>query len=531
MIEFNRNIEDRTFLIVVIATIFNFIPEFLRLSFLGGRYASHLSFYFLILLSFISFKRLQLNYSYKEDGRNLLVFSFIYLIIVVSGTILGGINFSCYELLKPQLADDNFIKISLVKYIKLILSTSDNNIDVKILYFFRNLKGAIQELILGFGVSFIIYLFTKRDIKLYSELYAKGILITTIIVVIYGIIDALSMLGSNISMYIIKFVNPLIHSIRESGTWWPPLFWGSFQIRSVFAEPSFFGIYLANAVPVIWYYTKLNETRKCALLYILGSFLFLLTFLTQARTSIFILLIIFLIEGAIVLLNERIYLKKYLLLMSAAIISFILATIVISYQVNMVNNYQLKTNFSSSIEATYKAATQEYLDKNIVSIKKAEVRKNGGERSNIARFAVAEAGILTFFENPWFGVGYGYKDGYFKNFLENTYPDDFEINDWIENIKEKGLLNSGIPALLEFTNRLAQMGILGMSSFFIIPLFIIYQLIRKKAFSEGNENQQLILVILVSTLITGLSAELNIFYNYWIILGLGLAWTRNKSHF
>lgn len=57
---------------------------------------------------------------------------------------------------------------------------------------------------------------------------------------------------------ILRTVNPCIHSIENDGTWWPPLLWGG-QLRSVFAEPSYFGIYAAFAMPLLWY--KLIETQ------------------------------------------------------------------------------------------------------------------------------------------------------------------------------------------------------------------------------------------------------------------------------
>lgn len=80
----------------------------------------------------------------------------------------------------------------------------------------------------------------------------KAILCSAVIIIAYSVIELGWLANSNAAGKILSTINPYIHSIKDDGKWWPPLLWNA-QLRSIFAEPSYYGIYMAFALPWFWY--------------------------------------------------------------------------------------------------------------------------------------------------------------------------------------------------------------------------------------------------------------------------------------
>lgn len=76
----------------------------------------------------------------------------------------------------------------------------------------------------------------------------NGVFVTLLIICLYGFLDMFYLAGNEYAKNVLIHLNPIVHSIKSGGTWWPPLLWNN-QLRSIFAEPSYVGIYMAFGLP------------------------------------------------------------------------------------------------------------------------------------------------------------------------------------------------------------------------------------------------------------------------------------------
>ena len=63
------------------------------------------------------------------------------------------------------------------------------------------------------------------------------------------------------------------------------------------------------------------------------------------------------------------------------------------------------------------------------------------------------------------GIGQGLRTPYVLNHLDEDTLNGAEVKMWIENIKNKGLINISIPMLGEYTSRLSETGIISFVLF------------------------------------------------------------------
>ncbi len=122
-----------------------------------------------------------------------------------------------------------------------------------------SIKSIFCELFWCFGSSYLIYCWYKNDWSNCLKLMLQGCLISIALIIIYSSIEVLYLMHVHGAAFILQEINPYLHVIEEKGTWWPPLLWPN-QLRSVFAEPSYFGIFAAFALPFLWY--KLVCSKK-----------------------------------------------------------------------------------------------------------------------------------------------------------------------------------------------------------------------------------------------------------------------------
>ena len=315
-------------------------------------------------------------------------------------------------------------------------------------------------------------------------------------------------------MRILETINPLIHSIKDDGKWWPPLLWPG-QLRSVFAEPSYFGIYTAFAMPFLWY--LVYKDRK-----ILGSILTLLLtfllFLTKARTGFMLFLgeIVLLLLFGIIFAIDRDYFKKTGLIILTSLVAFVSSNYFISTCMN-------KENQNS--EANVTVAMTAYIDSNATSL------ANPDKRSNRARYSIMEADFRIGIDHPILGVGRGLRDGYIPQYLPEKGKQNGEVKMWLDYRNKLGILKSGFPSLGEYTVRFGETGILGLLAFLSPVLFLIFSMMKKLMDNTFQYKLEygMFLISLLGIMASGIGDTLNITYCYWVLLGLGYAMCFGKA--
>lgn len=504
------------FFLACLFLIFTNIPEDFHLNFIG--IGGHLSGY-PILMGFI----LMILYIFKNkhtrelpDIKRVSLYILIYLGIVLASTINGLFIFPYFDkiLSGPM---DQIEKLPFV-YNKLKSFGIDIDSDKLMLIWTiaRTIKGVFLSVIWSFGISYLVYCWYKNQWKCGFYILLKGTLIAILLVIIYSFIDVFYLCGNETAKWILTILNPIVHNIKEAGTWYPPLLWNG-QLRSLFTEPSYFGMYFAFSIPFLWYLFYRIEDKKIIIAAIISLYTFFL-FLTKARTANFLLLGELVLLVGFSLFNRKAMLKKAVIIVFCSLLSFIVAT-------SFINNMFFQNKKSSNVSTVNNAVV--YLEDNLGSLTSID------KRSNRARFSIMITDIKIGLDHPLLGVGNSLRNAYVSDYLPEESFQSGEVRRWMAKQKEQGILKAVVPGLSEYTNRFAINGALGLMAF-LFPIIILFiKLMQKIIRTHEMDKKYLYIFFTISfmgMLACGLGDSLNITYCLWILLGLGYAMCFGKEN-
>lgn len=513
-------IRNFLFFLIIVTMIFCNIPNIIRLNFLGSIMGGKLSVYPLLLGIFIFLCRFyKLGFQVEKKDKYFFCFLLFY-VVVILGSLIHGILIYPYfqDVIKgptEQIEKLPAVYAVLQQY-KIPIRKSEL---FKMWMLIRPIKGAILEILWSFGTSWMIYSWYKRDWGKGVSIMRSGVLICIIIILLYSILDILYLYGLWGSESILKVLNPFIHDIKTNNTWWPPLLWPG-QLRSVFAEPSYFGIFAAFAMPWLWFSIYMAEScRKKVILYILFTAYAICLFLTRARTANALFWSeVFLFSVAGVYLRKELF-KEVIILVVCAFTALGISSYAItnflpgSPERAQIIKEQQNGNNSLNISG--------YLEDNLVSLASSD------KRSNKSRYSILKADLAIGLDHPILGVGCGLRDAYIPDYLPEEAFSGKEIQMWIKNQKENGILKSGFPLLGEYSSRLAETGILGLIAYLIPVIVLLHRLLciigNKKIVSEDRLPYVFFLISILGVLASGFGDSLNITCAYWILMGIGYA--------
>ncbi|NCD09000.1 MAG: hypothetical protein EOL98_06165 [Negativicutes bacterium] len=490
-------IQKNCFLLMVAFLPLTNIAVAFPLNIIGGGFANKVSFYpaFFGMMAGI-YQQIRFG-GHFTNVRAFKRYIAAYFLLLILSTVHGLYIYPFYE--ESGIANIN----TLQQICGFIGVYPDNTTMAKFYIAIRIIKNNLLSTVYTFGFSYWIYCLFRDDAKEGMKLVFKGILIAIPVILAYSLVELFYLAGNVTAREILKTVTPYFHEIGSSHNWWPPLLWKN-QLRSVFAEPSFFGIYSAFVLPFIW---QQQKKIKSVNLFLLFSFTFLL-FMTKARTGslIFLMqLIIFALYSLTSVRKEVIFRFVIVLLCSAA--AFASSALFINQFMN------------SGQAAGVSRTVTTYISDNVESV--ADPTK----RSNQSRYSVIIADLRLGFEHPLLGIGTGLRSAYIPQFFPDRKLQNVEMKNWVRLQKEKGILNSTIPNLCEYSGRFAETGFLGLS-IFLAPLFYLFIRMRKKMRELPAEDRDQIFMFGISLLgicASGLSTTFNTTYCYWILLGLGYA--------
>ncbi len=511
----NKKVINILFFFISFFLIFNNIPKVIQMNFLGGPVGNKLLFYPL----FIGFiYTIYCQYKYKNILVNFdkfIKFIAVYLALTFISLIVGLYNYPYYDLV----INGPVTQIEKLPKVMDILDSFGINIDQKVLIAFwmvaRVVKGLSFEIIYTFGGAYMIYCWYHDNWKTAFNIMLKAILVSLVFVFSYSVIEIYYLAGNQYAKEILKIMTPYIHTVKPDGFWWPPLLWKA-QLRSLFAEPSYYGIYFAFVMPVLWYLSFISKklTYKVSIYFCLIFFTFCL-FLTQARTAVALFVGEFVIFCVVILyLRQKKLLKKFANIVICMFLAF------------MTSNYFI-ANFLKDNRYDIKTANQ-YIESNLTSLTSTK------QRSNNARYSIMLTDLKIGLNNPILGVGTGLRNAYVPDYLPEMSKNNGEIKMWIENQQEKGIMRAGFPKLGEYTNRFAETGVLGLIMFLIPPFILLRKLYLKITDKGISVNDKLPYVFFTISLIgimaSGIGDTINITYCYWVLLGLGYAMCFSKEN-
>lgn len=368
-----------------------------------------------------------------------------------------------------------------------------------------------------------MYCWYKNDPQNALKIIRNSIYFISTIIILYSFIELFFLFGYDWAKNILINVNPILHEIKANFEWWPPLLWDG-RMRSIFPEPSQFGMYTAFIIPFLWS-NILNNNHKILNL-ILVCIITLFVFLTQAKTAVLLLLGEMLLLTIYVLYRRKYLVKGYLKILVAVICAFGLSIWCINNYnskpftfLNMNTNANTDTNVNNTDAGK---VINQYVEKNINGV----IDPNSG--SNNARFAIMKSDIRIWQDHIFLGVGSGLKSAYTTDYLTVDELKNGELLNCKSLQEKNGILKSGYPGVNEFSMRLAQSGIVGFVMYVFPFLFLIYKFYKNRKnynldFKENN-NVICMLIALIGCFVTGMSGMLTTIQTYWLLLGIAYAY-------
>ena len=379
----------------------------------------------------------------------------------------------------------------------------------KIWFFAYSLRELLISFIYTFAIVYWIFCLFHDKCEKAILLAGKAICYDFLIIFPYACIEVCYLLGADWAKEILSVVNPLLYDVASAHNWWPPLLWEN-QMRNLFAEPSFFGAWLAIIMPILWYYLIFRK-EKILFGVIICFISYCMVFFTVARTALCLAIgeISLLIIISFWIWNKLI-IKKTLMICSCFILAFSTILLFNSYKENSnskIENY-ITNNVSSNII--------NYVENNALNVTSPKAR------SNQARYSNMLAHIKSGMYSPILGLSSTLVKAYLPYYFPPESFNNYEISNWINLQHKQGFLSNPIPSLSEYPVRFAEKGILGLLIYLFPFLIGIYRL--SYVLYRYKKAKQVILplclwISFTGGCVLGFSVPLNLF-GFWIIFGM-----------
>lgn len=366
---------------------------------------------------------------------------------------------------------------------------------------YKAVKYSFTYVFFSFIISFWIYHLYKNCWQDGMDDIKRALTGICSVLIGYSVIEVGYLCGFVFCKDLLALINPTYMDIQSSHGWWPPLFWNQPQLRSMFPEPSFFGIFTAMAIPFFMsdFYNKKKSVNICFYI-LIYTFLVIMLVLSKARTG----LILFLGEFFLMICWSLIYRfyqwRRLILLFSCTGIAFLAG-------LGLVSQFQ---PVSAQGALQNQVSIKSYVSDNVASAV-------GNKRSNNARYANVMATFRTGLDSPLLGVGINMRNEAVAEHLTEEEKGNGEVTLWMRYMKEKGLLKSGFPNLNQFSVVFAEQGIIGLI-LFIIPLGYVFYLIVKRRYMLQDCRIACLCISFAGLVTAFLSNEAKL--NVFIIIGL-----------
>ena len=419
----NRKFIDIIFAFLVFSLPFKYIPNAFWQNFLGGPFGQDLVVYPL-LIGFIYTMYCQWKYKnvvYKWDMFK--KFIFVYLAILLISLGWGLFIYPYYD----QILNGPVDQIEKLPKVLAFLQGIGIPIAEKTLLefwmFARLVKGVFFEVLYTFGAAYMIFCWYHDRAQRAIDILLKVTIVNLVIVAVYGIVDVCYQNGQMWAQNFITFTIPLFHGdVAAEFDYYQfhtQLFWDA-QIRSIFLEPSYFGIYMAFAFPLLWWNIFRQSVRwKQVTLWGLFTVLAFEIFLAQSRTALAVNCVVFVIFAIICIYHMR---KRLLFLLAILCLGFAIGFAgsiefmrfrqvpsQIGEWTPLATKWQNMRNAGYMDKETARVSMQQYINQNSLFGTNEE---NAHAGSNHSRFTVQKTHIYIGLGHPLLGVGTGLRQGY-----------------------------------------------------------------------------------------------------------------------
>ncbi len=509
----NKNIINILFFLISFLLIFNNFYIVFPFNIFAGYLADKLVFYPVFIGIIYTF---YCQYKFKNIFVNVDVFKkfFICIFWVISfSLILGLYNYPYYDLILNNLSTQNPKLITIINFLNDFNIFIEEKLGLIIWMIIRAFKGILLEFLYTFVMSYLIYCWYHNNWRKAFEILIKALLVSAFVVILYSTFEIFYFTGAEWAKDILIIITPYFHAIDIPGTAygnWPPLLPPGIQLRSIFAEPSYFGIYSSFLLPFIWYNISNNNNKnKIVYILILFSLCFCL-FLTQSRTAMGLLI------GEIILFFIlTIYSNNFCIFKNFIIVSFV---ILLSF---LLSNTFINNCVDEKLNKSINITSSEYIDRNFLSLMSED------RRSNSARYAYIKAAFRIGKDNKLFGVGPGLTSPYITDYFTENERNVFEVKLRIKKQREEGIFVAHMPILCEYIKKFAEIGVLGIIIYFMPLIYLIAKLCNK---IKQKQEYIFFFISLLGIMASGISHDFLGSCYYWVLLGLGYAMCFGKEN-
>lgn len=532
----NRKIIDIIFMFLIFTLPFKYVPRILWQISLGGPFGQDLVMYPL-LIGFVYTVYCQWKYGnvFYKWGK-FKPFIIAYLLVLLVSLCSGLIDYPYYN----QILSGPLNQIEKLPKVLDILHRIGIPIDEKTLLQFwmsvRPVKEIFFEALYTFGATYMLFCWYHDRVQRAVDILLKVTTVNLVIIAAYGLVDVCYQNGQMWAQNLLMVLNPILHadvSIKQVPLEITTMMFRDAQNRSLFLEPSYYGIYMAFAYPLLWWNLfRTQDKKKKVAFWLLFTIVTFELFLSQSRMALVVNLGIFALFAVICLYRMQ---KNLIVLLVALLIgggvAFGGAMAFLRYgqiPATMGDWRPLATSWieMQKMEGAKKGSrninADKYFDEGLGSLS-TDYKDGQHSGSNHSRFTVQKTHIRIGLENPLFGVGTSLRQGYLREKLDKDPGDEIQI--WNKTIDKKGLLRGGFANLGDFTLRFAETGLLGLG-LYLFPAFILLWLYGKvlvKRKSDIEEASPFIFSSLsfIGIMATGMGDGLNITFCYWMAMAMG----------
>ena len=444
-------------------------------------------------------------------------------------TVIGVLEYDYYDIIYLEQMD----KLCYLLYnLKQTGIHVEEMAAIKTWLLLRFIKDCVLYVFFSYGASLWIYHLykeyktdTEKQNALVSHVTA-AVSVLCLLLITYSVVETGYLQGSKFCADILSATNPLLYEIGSVHGGWPPVLLPG-RLRSLCAEPSFFGIISVIILFVLFY--KNLTTNRVFYGCLLSAFV-MMTVMSRSRAAISL----YIVQGTLLLcyafgLNRQ-CIKGAIKIIAITALSVLAGVYLVSefkpvakvaaksskQTVKAVTNTAkpaakdkantAKPNAKGKVDAvkptakdkvntakpnakgktdavkpaakgkpnnanvTIQAATDDLLKRSVPFADKASAG------SDMSRLNSTKAYFLTGLQHPVFGVGRGFSNAYAD---ANYFPEDvWRVNIWSSFIRQKGVLRSPVPVLNHWSNEMAQFGIVGLI-LFLLPVYYIAHTLRK----------------------------------------------------
>ena len=333
------------------------------------------------------------------------------MVVAIAVAIHGALIYPYWEELLKQ--PDTTSRIFLIgKFLRWYGFVFSDDVIIKVMITWWSLKGAVLEPLYTVGASYMIYCWYRNDYRRALDVMGKAIVCSLGCIILFSIVEIVAICGNQNAVKMVLFGDAILHwedpkIIRPIDI--PLLVWigrwlKSGQVRSVFSEPSYLGIYAGFCISYLWYQIFKKLYWKNIFLTLAVS---ILVVLTNARTAIALHVGMLVLMGLFVLIKRRNdLLKKAAVIMICSGLAFCIGGIYVQHVnvrvlQNKVQQNKVQQNMHSIVQS------------NLLDITKVE------SRSNRSRFGYTVAAFYIGCKHPILGVGRIFRSGY----MTENFPD------------------------------------------------------------------------------------------------------------